>query len=148
MVRSIVAVIVSYLIMFVLDFIAFTCAYLIVGPDVAFKPGIYEAATAWIGFAFVIQFVISIIGGLLCALIAKGGKAPFALAILAIVLGIGVALADMGKGKANAGLVRTGNTPQLEAVKNAYWPVWVPFVFPFTSGVAILIGAKMKRQKN
>ena len=146
MLRAIIAVIVSYLIMFVLDFIAFTCAYLIVGPDVAFKPGIYEASIKWIGFAFVIQFVIAIIGGLLCALIAKGGKAPFALAIVAIVLGIGVAVADMNKGKAKAGLVRTGNTPQLEAVKNAYWPVWVPFTFPFTSAVAILIGARMKRR--
>ena len=146
MLRAIIAVIVSYLIMFVLDFIAFTCAYLIVGPDVAFKPGIYEASIKWIGFAFVIQFVIAIIGGLLCALIAKGGKAPFALAIVGIVLGIGVAVADMNKGKAKAGLVRTGNTPQLEAVKNAYWPVWVPFTFPFTSAVAILIGARMKRR--
>jgi len=148
MFRAIIAVVVSYLIMFVLDFIAFACAFLIVGPDVVFKPGIYEASLPWIGFAFVIQFVISIIGGLLCALIAKGGKAPFALAVVAIVLGIGVSLADMNKGKANAGLVRTGATPQLETIQKAYWPVWVPFTFPFTSAVAILIGAKMKRQKN
>jgi len=48
MVRSIIAVIVSYVAMFVLAFIAFTCAYLIVGSDVAFKPGIYEASTTWV----------------------------------------------------------------------------------------------------
>jgi len=145
--RSILAVVVAYVAMFVLAFIAFTCAYLIVGPDVAFKTGIYEASTNWIGIAFVIQFVIAIIGGIICALIAKGGRAPFALAIVAIVLGIGVALADMNKAKTNAGLVRTRNTPQLEAVQKAYWPVWVPFAFPFTSAVGILIGGKTKRRQ-
>ena len=145
--RSILAVVVAYVVMFVLAFIAFTCAYLIVGPDVAFKTGIYEASTNWIGIAFVIQFVIAIIGGIICALIAKGGRAPFALAIVAIVLGIGVAVADMNKAKTNAGLVRTGNTPQLEAVQKAYWPVWVPFAFPFTSAVGILIGGKTKRRQ-
>jgi len=145
--RSILAVVVAYVVMFVLAFIAFTCAYLIVGPDVAFKTGIYEASTNWIGIAFVIQFVIAIIGGIICALIAKGGRAPFALAIVAIVLGIGVALADMNKAKTNAGLVRTGDTPQLEAVQKAYWPVWVPFAFPFTSAVGILIGGKTKRRQ-
>ena len=46
MARSIIAVIASYLVMFVLAFIAFTCAYLIVGSDVAFLPAIYEASTA------------------------------------------------------------------------------------------------------
>ena len=145
--RSILAVVVAYVAMFVLAFIAFTCAYLIVGPDVAFKTGIYEASPNWIGIAFVIQFVIAIIGGIICALIAKGGRAPFVLAIVAIVLGIGVALADMNQAKTNAGLVRTRNTPQLEAVQKAYWPVWVPFAFPFTSAVGVLIGGKTKRRQ-
>jgi hypothetical protein len=146
MVRAIVAVTVSYIIMFVLAFIAFAGAYLIVGPDVAFKSGIYEASTNWIAIAFVIQLVIAIIGGFICALISKGGRAPFALAIVAIVLGLGVALADMNKTRANSGMVRTGNTPQLEAAQKAYWPVWVPFAFPFASAVGILTGAKLKRR--
>ena len=55
MVRSTIAVIASYVAMFGLAFIAFTCAFLIVGPEVAFKPGIYEASTTWIGIAFVIN---------------------------------------------------------------------------------------------
>ena len=146
MARSIIAVIASYLVMFVLAFIAFTCAYLIVGSDVAFLPGIYEASMTWIGIAFVINLVVAIIGGFVCALIAKGGRAPLALAILAIVLGLVVAIADMNKGKKNAGMVRTANTPSMEAVQKAYWPVWVPFTFPLTSAIGILIGGKLKRR--
>ena len=146
MARSIIAVVVSYIAMFVLAFIAFTCAYLIVGSDVTFKPGIYEASMSWIGIAFVINIVVPIIGGFICALIAKGGRAPLALAILAIVLGLVVAIADMNKGKKNAGMIRTTNTPNMEAVQKAYWPIWVPFTFPLTSAIGILIGGRLKRR--
>ena len=39
MARTVIAVIVSYVLMFVLVFIAFTCLYLVLGADGAFKPG-------------------------------------------------------------------------------------------------------------
>jgi hypothetical protein len=144
--RSILGVVVSYVAMFVLAFIAFTCAYLIVGSDVAFKAGIYEASTTWIGIAFLINIVVSIIGGLICELIAKGGRAPLALAIVVVVLGFVVAVLDMNKGKLNAGMVRAASTPQMEAIQKAYWPVWVPFTFPITGAIGVLIGGRLRRR--
>jgi len=146
MARAIIAVIVSYVAMFVLAFISFTCAYLIVGVDVAFRPATYEVSNTWVGIAFLINLIVAIIGGFICALIAKGGRAPFGLVILAFILGLLVAIADTNKAKVNAGIVRSNNTTQLEAVQKAYWPVWVPFAFPFTSAVGILIGARLKRR--
>ena len=145
--RSILAVVVSYVAMFVLAFIAFTCAYLVVGSDVAFKPGIYEASTTWIGIAFVINIVVAIIGGFVCALIAKGGRAPLALAILAVILGLVIAIADMNKEKTNAGMVRSPSTRQMEAIQKAYWPVWVPFTFPLTSAIGVLIGVRLRSRR-
>jgi len=145
MLRAILAVVISYVAMFLLAFIAFACAFLIVTPEVAFKPGLYEAATTWIVIAFLINIIDALIGGFLCALIAKGGRAPFALAVVVIVLGLAVAFADMNKGKMNAGLARNANTPKMEAIQKAYWPVWVPFAFPFTGAIAVLIGARLKR---
>ena len=147
MLRAVLAVVISYVVMFVLAFIAFGGVFLALGPRVIFKPGIYEASLPWIGIAFVIQFVIAIIGGFICTAIAKGRRAFFALAIVAIVLGIGVGLADMNKAKANAGLVRTADTPQMEAVQRAYWPVGVPFGFPLVSALGIVIGGKLKRRQ-
>jgi hypothetical protein len=132
--------------MFVLAFIAFTCAYLVVGSDIAFKTGIFEASMTWIGIAIVIHIVVAIIGGFVCALIAKGGRAPLGLAILTIIFGLVIAIADMNKGKKNAGMVRSPSTSQMEAIQKAYWPVWVPFTFPLTSAIGILIGAKLKRR--
>ena len=144
--RSIIAVIVAYVTMFVLTFIAFVCAYLLVGAEVAFKPASYEASTKWIGIAFLINVVVAIIGGLICALIAKGGRAPLALAIVVFVFGIVLAIPAMMKGRANANLVRAGNTAQMEAVQKAYWPVWVPFTFPITGAIGVLIGGRLKRR--
>jgi len=146
MLRAVLAVVISYVAMFVLAFIAFACAFLIVGPEVAFKPGIYEAATTWIVIAFLINIIDALIGGFLCALIAKGGRAPFALAVVVIVLGLAVAFADMNKRKMNAGLARNADTPKMEAIQKAYWPVWVPFAFPFTGAIGVLIGGKLKRR--
>ena len=145
MLRAILAVVVSYAVMVVLAFIGFACAFLIVGPEIVFKPGLFEASTTWIGIAFAINIVDALIGGLVCALIARGGKAPLALAIVVIALGLVVAFADMNKGKLNAGLPRASDTPQLEAIQKAYWPVWVPFAFPFTGALGVLIGAKLRR---
>ena len=146
MARAILAVVLSYLAMFVLAFLAFTCAYLIVGNDIAFKPGIFEASSTWIAIAFIINIVDGVIGGFVCALIAKGGKAPLALAAVVILLGLAVAFADTNKRKQNIGMIRAGNTPQLAAIQKAFWPVWVPFAFPFTGAVGVLIGSKLKRR--
>jgi hypothetical protein len=145
MLRAILAVIISYVVMLVLAFIAFAGAFLLLGPEVVFKPGVYEASMTWIGIAFVINIVDALLGGFVCALIARGGKAPLALAIVVIALGLVVAFGDMNKGKMNAGLSRAGNTPQMEAIQKAYWPVWVPFAFPLAGAMGVLIGAKLKR---
>ena len=73
MARSIIAVIVSYIAMFVLIFLAFTAEYMLLGPNHAFRTGSFEASHRWIAIAFAINFVVAIIGGFMCAAIAKGG---------------------------------------------------------------------------
>jgi len=42
-------------------------------------------------------------------------------------------------------MIRTGDVPSMEAAQKAYWPIWVPFVFPFVSAAGALVGAKLKR---
>jgi hypothetical protein len=143
--RAILAIVISYVAMLVLAFIAFTCAFLLFGSEVAFRPGTYETSTAWVAVAFAINIVDAIIGGFICALIAKRGRAQLGLAIVVIVLGLLVAFADTRKRDANVGLVRAAETPKMEAIQKAYWPVWVPFALPFTGAVGVLIGAKLKR---
>ena len=146
MARSIIAVIVSYIIMFVLNFIGFVTLYAVVGEAQAFRPRMYLASNRWIAMSCAFILVSAIIAGLICAVIAKGGKANLALAVVIIVLGFLLAIPAVMKAKANAGMVRTGNTPQMEAAEKAYWPIWTPFTFPIISAVGVLIGGKLKRR--
>jgi hypothetical protein len=91
-------------------------------------------------------FVSGIIAGLVCAAIARGRKATLALAVLILVVGLLLAIPAIMKGRANAGLVRVGDVPAMEAAEKAYWPVWVPFAFPFLSAVGAVIGGKLKKR--
>src|SRR6266545_7574800 len=102
MARSIIAVVVSYIFMFVLNFLAFVGLYQVVGQDNAFKPHSFLASNRWIAMSFAMIVVTGIIAGLICAAIAKGGKAPLALAIVVLALGLLLAIPAVMKHKANA----------------------------------------------
>jgi len=146
MARSIIAVIASYIAMFVLTFAGFTCLYLLIGPDHAFKPRSYMASNRWIAMAFGIYFVIAIIGGFLCALIARGGKAPLALAIVVFVLGLLLAIPSVIAHRTNPNEVRVGAVSNMEAMQKAKEPIWVPFTFPIIGVVGVLVGSRLRRK--
>ncbi len=146
MARSIVAVIVGYVVMFILNFLGFVTLYAVIGPNQAFQPGLYLASNKWIAISFAIIFITGIIAGLICAVIAKGGRAPLALAIVVVVLGLLLAIPAVMKAQANAKLVRAGDVPSMEAAQKAYWPIWTPFTFPIISAIGVLVGGKLKRR--
>jgi hypothetical protein len=146
MARSILAVIASYILMFVLTFCAFTGVYMVLRADGSFKPGSFEASNRWIAIAFVVNFIVAVIGGLVCAAIARGGKAPLVLALVVFVLGLLLAIPSLVAQKTNAGLVRSGDVPMMDAMQKAQEPVWVPFTFPFIGAAGVLIGGKLKRR--
>jgi len=145
MARSIVAVIVGYVAMFVLVFATFTCAFLLMGTEGSFKPNSFEASNAWNVMALIANLVIAVIGGFICAAIARGGRAPIALAIVVFALGMLLAIPTLFANKENANRVRTGNISQMEAMQNATQPAWVPFTFPILGAIGVLIGGKLKR---
>jgi len=173
MARSIIAVIVSYILMFVLTFLMFTGVYMVLHADGSFKPGSFEASNLWIAIAFGVNLVIAVIGGLVCAAIARGGKAPLVtfdvdgiihvksaaiarggrggkaplvLAIVVFILGLLLAIPSLVAQKTNAGLVRSGDVPMMEAMQRAKEPIWVPLLFPFVGVAGVLIGGKLKRR--
>jgi hypothetical protein len=145
MVRTIVGVIVGYVLMFILNFAGFVTLYTFLGPDKSFEPGLYLASTTWIACTALILLITGTIAGLVTALIAKGGRAPLALAVVVVVLGVVLAIPAMMKANINSKLVRTGDVPSMQAAQLAYWPVWCPFAFPFISAIGVMIGGKLKR---
>lgn len=146
MARSIIAVIVSYILMFALNLLAFLGVYAAVGPSQAFKPRSYLASNRWILITFVILIIGGVVAGLICAVIARGGRAPAALALVVVVIGLLLAIPSVMKARKNAGMARPVEVSQMEALNYAYWPIWAPFVFPFVSAVGTVIGGKLKKR--
>jgi len=146
MARTIIGVIVGYIAMFILNFCVFVGLYAVVGPDNAFKPHRYLASNRWIAMSAALIFITAIIAGLICAVIARGGKAPLALAVVVIVLGFLLAIPAVMKARANADVIRMGDVPSMEAAQRAYWPIWTPFTFPIISAIGVIIGGKLKRR--
>ena len=145
MARSIIGVIVGYVVMFILQVAAFMTIYTVMGPDWSFKPASYQASTRWTVTQFTVVLITAIIAGLVCALIAKGGKAPMVLAGVILVLGLALGALAISMKPAGAHEVRTGNVPNMEAMSKAQHPSWVIFLGPVIGAVGAAIGGKLKR---
>ena len=143
--RAILAVIVSYVVMFLLTIATFICAYLVLGADQAFKPKLYQASNRWAAMSFVIHIIVGIIGGLICVAISKGGRAPVALAGVAVVVGMLLAIPVLMR-RNEGPKVRVGEVSVMEAMQRAKQPIWVPFTLPIVAAIGVLIGGKLKRQ--
>ena len=145
MARSIIAVIVSYVLMFVLISLSFFAMYSVLGADQAFKPRSWDASNRWIVGALVLSFIVAVIAGFVCALIARGGKAPLALAIVVFALGLVFAIPSFVANQADQG-VRAHAPPLFEAMQKAKQPNWLPLAFPVIGALGVLVGAKLKKR--
>ena len=146
MARAIIGIIVGYVVMFILNFLGFVTLYAVIGPDQAFEPGLYLASNKWIAISFVIIFITGTIAGLVCAAIAKGGKAPLVLAIVALAIGITLGALHIATQPADTHELRTASVPNMEAMTKARHPVWVVFAGPVIAAIGIGIGGKLRRR--
>ena len=146
MARSVLAVIVGYLLMFALQFAAFMTIYTLVGADWSFKPHSYHASTRWTLMQFTVIFVTALIAGLVCVLIARGGKAPLVLALVALAIGFTLGALHVATQPADTGELRPANVPNMVAMTKARHPTWVIFLGPVIAAVGIVVGGKLKRR--
>lgn len=145
MARTIIGIVVAYVAMFVLISVAFTAEYMVLGASHAFKPGSFEASDQWIATGVIINLIVSIAGGFICAAIAKRGKAVTVLAIVAFVLGLLLSIPTLMVPRTGAARA-TDDVPMFEAMQKAEEPRWVPFTQPVIGVIGILIGGKLKRR--
>ena len=144
MLRSVLGVIVAFILLAILQVASFMTMYGLMGTDWSFKPASYQPSTRWTTMQFLIIMVTSIIAGLICAAIAKGGKAPLALAAGVLVLGLGAALLRTSL-HPDTHEVRIGNVSQTDARDKARHPMWVLFLGPVIGAVGVVVGGKLKR---
>jgi small-conductance mechanosensitive channel len=146
MVRSIIGVIVGYVVMVVLQIAAFMTLYAVMGTNWSFKPHSYQASTRWTLAQFVIIALTAVVAGVVCAVIARGGRAPLALAVAVLVLGLIAAVAKTTLRPPDKTELRMGSLTQVEAMNKAWQPTWVLFLGPLVGAAGVVIGGKLKRR--
>jgi hypothetical protein len=144
--RSILAVVVGYVVLFVVLFCVFTAAYLMMGPDGAFQPGSFRPSMLWNVLAIVLGLAAAVVGGLVCYAIARKQGAVTALVVVILVIGFLSAIpVVMAAGAPKA--VREGSLSNMEAMMQARQPVWMALLNPVLGAVGVLLGARLLRNR-
>jgi hypothetical protein len=143
--RTILAVVAGYIVMALLVFVTFSAAFLMMGSDRAFQPGTYGVSGLWLIVSFVLGLVAAIVGGYVCAAVAPRGKAPLALAVVVLVLGLAMAVPVITAPDAGVPRQRAGDVGNTEAMMQAQQPAWVALANPFLGAAGVMVGARRRR---
>ena len=143
MLRSIVAVIVSYVVMIVFFMAVFTGCFLALGVERVFQTDSYEVSTLWIGLTIILSVLGAMIGGYICAAISKSKRTSQVFAFIVFLAGL-LACIPAIKRNPDAPNVRAGEISNFEALQLEVSPMWVHLVTPALSAAGVLLGARMK----
>ncbi|HEX7516611.1 MAG TPA: hypothetical protein VF345_04925 [Chthoniobacterales bacterium] len=143
MLKSILAVIVGCIVMFIVGFGIVTCAGLGLGVEGAFQPESYAFSTLWLAIMVAVHLIGGIIGGLICAIISKSKGACMVFAGIIFALGMITAIPVAMKEHPSA--VRSGDVTILQAMSMAQTPTWILLLNPVLGAVGVLLGARMKK---
>ncbi|PZR76383.1 MAG: hypothetical protein DLM73_02765 [Chthoniobacterales bacterium] len=147
MLKSIIAIIVSYAVMFLLFMAIFTGSYIALGPERVFQTDSYEVSNLWLALTLIISFIGCILAGYLCAAISKSWRTCQVFAVIIFLLTLLSCISAM-KRNPDAPNIRAGDVSYLDAISLAVTPLWLHLVNPVISGAGVLLGARMKRRGN
>ena len=142
--KKILGAVVGYVVLFVIVFTTFTIAYLAMGADGAFKPGVYEPSGLWIVVSIILSAVAAIVGGLVAVIVGKDRGAANILIGIVLVLGL-VGIISQATSSDEKPEIRTGDVSNIDAMQNARQPMWVAIVTPLIGVGGVLVGACLKK---
>jgi hypothetical protein len=145
MLKSILAIVASYVAMFVIFMAIFTCLYFVLGVERVFQADSYEVSMLWIALTLVIGFLVSMFAGWLCAAISKSWRTCQVFALIVFLLALMQCLSALRRNP-DAPNTRAGEVGMFDAMSLAVSPLWLHFVNPILSGAGVLIGARLKRR--
>ncbi|WP_145233736.1 hypothetical protein [Urbifossiella limnaea] len=144
MLRAVAAVVVGYVVMFATIFLTFSALYLLLGQERSFQPGSYEPSLLWNAVSFALGIGAAVLGGVVCASIARAAKPPKVLAGFVLILGL-LSAVPVLMAAATPAEERTGDAGNLDAMMKAKQPAWVALANPFVGFVGVLLGARLRR---
>jgi hypothetical protein len=146
MLKSILAIIVSYIAMFVIFMAIFTGLYFVLGVERVFTTDSYEVSMLWIVLTLVIGFLVSMFSGYLCAAISKSWRVCQVFAFIVFLLALIQCFSALKRNNPDAPNTRAGEVGMFEAMRLAVSPFWLHVVNPILCGAGVLVGARMRRR--
>jgi hypothetical protein len=145
MIKSIVAIVVSYVVIFLLFFAVVAGLYVVLGVDRVFQPDSYEISNLWLALTVAGSFFAWMLGGWLCVWISKSLRTG---QVFALVVFIGAAIGCLlSLNRESEGPhVRAGEVSFNEGLQRTVTPRWFHFVNPIVALAGALVGTRMKRR--
>ena len=145
MVRSILSVLVGYLVMALVVVLSF--APVIAVPELAFRSGTAEAAPAFVVYSLLMSGLAAAVGGFVAAVIAgKGRKMPVrVLGILILAFGLASAVASLFAEKPIVvSPEEVAQMTPMERAQKGREPLWYALVLPFIGCGGVLCGGAIR----
>jgi hypothetical protein len=140
--RVIGSVIVGYIVMFCVVFLVFTGAYFSIGAERAFQPGSFDASMLWNVLSVVLGFGAAVIGGMVCAAIAKNPRGPKLLAAVVFVLGVAFAIPVLRQSPVSE--PRSEGLSMMEAMGKARQTPWTALLNPVIGALGVMVGGRRR----
>lgn len=125
MLKNLLAVLLGYLVMFVLIFALFSAIMLGLGIEGTYKPASWEPTTLWIALSFVADLIAAFVGGWVCLRVARDRRA--ALWLMGLMLIMGVVSIAMQASAPRTLEQRPPKVSPMEAAGKSAPPLWAAF---------------------
>ena len=145
MLKSILAIIVSYIVMFVLFTAVFAGLYLALGVERVFQPDSYEISTLWLVLSIIGSFFFAMFAGWLCVAISRSLRAGKIFALIVLVGSAIMCLSALYR-EGEGPHVRAGEVGFSDAMERGVSPRWLHFVNPVLTAAGAIAGARVNRR--
>ena len=145
MLRFIAGIIVGYLVMAALIVAMFFTTIRAMGWDGVLQPASYWTTNTFNMIVLTGGFFAAIVGGAVCMVIARNGRAATTLIAIVLIFGIGSAIMNMNRPDPPA---RTGEITLEDLNEHGKEPVWFGFGKVVIAAAGLLIGSSLVPRKN
>lgn len=148
MLRIIAGIIVGYVAMAALVIATFFITIAVMGWDGVLQPGSYWTTNTFNIIVLIGGFIAAITGGAVCALIARNGKAAFALIAIVLAFGIGGAITNMNRPDPPARTALASEITLQDINEHGKEPTWYGFGKIAIAAAGLLIGSSLVSRRN
>ena len=143
--RTVVAVILGYVVMAIVVFASVAALFAVVGADRAFRPGSFDPSALWLVVTLTLSLLAAIAGGWVAGWIG-GSRAAKVLGGIVLVAGLLLAAPALIPGMDTRPTDRLAGMSNMEIMKNGRQPVWVTLALPFIGALGAIVGGSRSRR--